>query len=165
MTFLLLVAALVAPATAATNDAPLHAVSFAQWQDVLASHKGDLVVVDFWATWCVPCIERFPKMVALSQRYADRGVTFLAFSLDDKGDQGAIDRANGFARKQGGNIEHYVSSEDIPDTFANLGLLGIPAVKIYGRDGKLARTLNADDPNSQFRDEDVEKALKELLAE
>ncbi|MEZ5332584.1 MAG: TlpA disulfide reductase family protein [Thermoanaerobaculia bacterium] len=158
----LVVLALALPIRAA-GDAVLHPVSQEEWSQVLASHEGDLVVVDFWATWCLPCLERFPKMVELSERYADRGVTFIAFSLDDRDDPGAMAMAGSFARKQGGRIEHYVTTEPIPDAFDQLDLLGIPAVKIYARDGTLATALDADDPNHQFTDEDVEEAIEELL--
>ena len=159
---LLLLAALALPARTAAQPV-LQPVTHEAWREVLASHRGDLVVVDFWATWCLPCIERFPRMVELSERYADAGVTFIAFSLDDRDDAGAMAMASSFIAEQGGRIEHYVTAEVIPDAFEQLDLLGIPAVKIYARDGTLARTLDADDPNDQFTDEDVEEAILELL--
>ena len=159
---LLLLAALALPARTAAQPV-LQPVTHEAWREVLASHRGDLVVVDFWATWCLPCIERFPRMVELSERYADAGVTFIAFSLDDRDDAGAMAMAGSFIAEQGGRIEHYVTAEVIPVAFEHLDLLGIPAVKIYARDGTLARTLAADDPNDQFTDEDVEEAILELL--
>jgi thiol-disulfide isomerase/thioredoxin len=161
---LLLLAALSLPAGAA-GDPVLRPVDHEQWLEALAGHRGDLVVVDFWATWCLPCIERFPRMVELSERYADEGVTFIAFSLDDRDDSGAMAMAASFVAEQGGRIEHYVTAEVIPVAFEHLDLLGIPAVKIYARDGTLARSLDADDPNDQFTDEDVEAAIVELLAD
>jgi thiol-disulfide isomerase/thioredoxin len=160
---LLLLAALALPARAADEPVP-RPVDHEEWRAALASHRGELVVVDFWATWCLPCIERFPRMVELSQRYSSEGVAFVAFSLDDVDDAGAMQEASRFVREQGGRIEHYVTAEVIPVAFERLGLLGIPAVKIYSRDGSLARTLDSDDPNDQFTDEDVEEAIRELLA-
>lgn len=162
----LLLAVSLAPGVAVVaEESLLEPVTDAEWQEVLESHRGNLVVVDYWATWCIPCIERFPKMVELSERHADDDVTFIAFSLDDREDAGAMERAERFAREQGGRIDHVVTSEAIPDAFDHLGLLGIPAVEIYARDGTLARKLDADDPNDQFTDEDVGEAIRELLKE
>lgn len=149
--------------TSSAEEPRLEPVNHAEWRQVLASHRGDLIVVDFWATWCLPCLERFPAMVELAERYGGEGVTFIAFSLDDRDDAGALRQAESFVREQGGPIEHYVTREVIPDAFEQLDLLGLPAVKIYARDGTLARTLDADDPNDQFTDEDVEAAIRELL--
>ncbi len=168
---LLAAAALVAAASVAgplaaapASEPLLQAVTHEAWLEALAAHRGEIVVVDFWATWCLPCLERFPKMVELAERYGADGVAFLAFSLDDREDAGAMRQADSFARAQGGPIEHYLTAEEIPTAFEKLGLLGIPAVHLYGRDGELARRLNSDDPNAQFTEADVERAIEELLA-
>lgn len=153
------------PAVGGADESLLEPVTDSEWRQVLAGHRGDVVVVDFWATWCLPCLERFPAMVELAERYTPQGVTFIALSLDDVDDAGAMRQAETFARRQGGPIEHYVTAEIIPDAFEQLDLLGLPAVKIYGRDGSLAQTLDADDPNAQFTDADVEAAIRQMLGE
>jgi thiol-disulfide isomerase/thioredoxin len=150
---------------AAAGEPRLRPVDHAAWQQALAEHAREIVVVDFWATWCLPCLERFPRMVELSESYAAHGVTFIAFSLDDIEDEGALRFAERFAGEQGGRIEHYVTTEKIPTAFEKLGLLGIPAVYVYDRGGKLVERLTADDPNAQFTDEDVERAIREQLAQ
>lgn len=160
----LLLSVLAGTVTMAGAQEPLLTpVDHAAWERALAAHAGDIVVVDFWASWCVPCLERFPEMVELAERYGDRGVTFIAFDLDDPGDSGALERAEAFAREQGGKIEHFRSKLPVLDAFDKLGLLGIPAVYAYDRKGELARRLTADDPNAQFTEADVERAIQELL--
>lgn len=149
--------------TAEAQEPLLTPVDHAAWEEALSANAGDIVVVDFWASWCVPCLERFPEMVELAERYGDRGVTFIAFDLDDPDDPGALERAEAFAREQGGPIDHFRTTLPVLDAFDELGLLGIPAVYVYDRDGKLARRLTADDPNAQFTEADVEDAIQELF--
>lgn len=50
----------------------------------VASHKGKVVYVDFWASWCVPCKKSFPWMNNIQQQYADQNFTVLSVNLDAK---------------------------------------------------------------------------------
>ena len=49
----------------------------------LADLKGKVVLVDFWATWCPPCVASFPTFRQLSREYKDRGFVILGVNLDD----------------------------------------------------------------------------------
>jgi peroxiredoxin len=53
----------------------------------LADYKGKVVVLDFWATWCPPCVEEMPSLVEMQRRMKAKGITVLAVSVDV--DQGA----------------------------------------------------------------------------
>lgn len=147
-----------------TDPVTLVPVSFDVWQGKLASYKGDIVVVDNWATWCVPCVERFPHMVELYQKYRSKGVRFISMCLDDRDDPDALRRAEQFLVAQHATFENYRMDEVVPDAFEKLDLLGIPAVFVYDRSGKLRYRLTGDDPNHQFTDADVEGAIEKLLA-
>ena len=48
----------------------------------LADLKGKIVVVDFWATWCGPCMAEAPHMVSVNEKYSGKGVQFIGISLD-----------------------------------------------------------------------------------
>ncbi len=50
---------------------------------LLAEHEGRLVLVNFWATWCRPCLKEIPALMELAQEYASRGFTLVPVSLDD----------------------------------------------------------------------------------
>ncbi len=127
--------------------------------------KGRIVVVDVWATWCIPCVERFPYMVRLFHEYKDRGVEFVSISVDDREDKAAVERARQFVRKQQATFRNYLMNENIMESFEKLGVEGIPAVLIYDRAGRLRYNLNSNDPNHQATVKDVEDALAALAAE
>ena len=147
------------PAAEPTESAPsseveLASVSLDQWYQEIDALRGQIVVSDMWATWCIPCIERFPHMVELATRYGDRGVQFVSTSLDDPTDDQAIAYAREFLIEQQATFPNYLISDNVTDTFERLDLMTIPAVFIYDRDGQLRYRLTADDPNNQFTDQD-----------
>lgn len=152
-------------ASAQSKPITLRPVTFAQWQQKLAGYRGQIVVVDFWATWCGPCVERFPHMVQLYQKYGrDSEVRFVSMSLDDRSDRLALQNAQEFLVKQNAVFDNFRMDEIVPDAFQKLGILGIPAVFIYDSSGKLRYRLTGDNPNKQFTNKDVESAIMDLLA-
>ncbi|TNF82749.1 MAG: TlpA family protein disulfide reductase [Acidobacteria bacterium] len=153
------------PETEESVEVSLTPVTFEQWQGELAALEGQIVVVDMWATWCVPCVERFPKMVELFHEYSPRGVTFVSMCLDDREDAEAVAYAREFLGKQKAVFANYLMDEIVTEGFVKLDLLGIPAVYVYAPDGERRYKLTADDPYNQFTDEDVESAIEDLLAE
>ena len=141
----------------------LQAVGFSQWEQVLADQRGNIAVVDVWASWCSPCIERFPHMVTLHHRYRERGVRFLSLNLDEQGDADALQWVGEFLRRVEAVFPNYHLDENMTQAFERLDLLGLPVVLIYDTDGTEAHRLTGDDPNNQFSEQDVEKAVLDLL--
>jgi cytochrome c biogenesis protein CcmG, thiol:disulfide interchange protein DsbE len=52
----------------------------------LSEFRGQIVVLNFWATWCQPCVEEVPSLVQMQRQMRNRGVTVLAVSIDDSDD-------------------------------------------------------------------------------
>jgi cytochrome c biogenesis protein CcmG, thiol:disulfide interchange protein DsbE len=98
----------------------------------LSQFKGQVVVLNFWATWCPPCIEEMPSLVRMQQRMQPKGVTVLAVSVD-------VDENNyrRFLKEHGVNL---LTVRD-PDQKSN-GLYGtfkFPETYIIDRNGVMRR--------------------------
>lgn len=169
---LALVAALSLVAVVAAAETPpgtpepvMDVISLDQWDAILDRRKSDVAVVDVWASWCVSCIERFPKMVEMADRYEGRNVRFITLNMDDPRDQAGIDWANGFLAEIGAGFENYHLAENLTVSFEQLDLQALPVVLIYDGSGGERYRLTNNDPNRQFTEADVEAAIRELLAE
>src|SRR5579875_529847 len=97
----------------------------------LSSLRGSITVVNFWATWCGPCKEELPRLAALKERYASKGVRFVAISVDE-----AKDRAKIAPYLQSHSIALDVWSGADIDTLDRLKLgNAVPATMILDKDG------------------------------
>lgn len=53
-----------------------------QYKDVIKQYKGDVIYLDFWASWCTPCRKSFPWMNKIQQKYADKNFKVISINLD-----------------------------------------------------------------------------------
>ncbi len=117
----------------------------------LTSLKGKVVLIDFWATWCPPCREEVPNVVAAYKKFHDKGFEVIGISLDQSKEKLlAYTKENGMVWPQyfdGKGWENEISSK--------YGIDGIPAMWLVGKDGKVVSTNAREDLEGQ-----VEKLLK-----
>lgn len=69
---------------------PLRATTLDGADIRLADLHGDVVIINFWATWCAPCREEMPALEAYYQKYKAKGLRVLAISMDDPADADAV---------------------------------------------------------------------------
>ena len=91
----------------------------------LAELRGKVVVVEFWATWCHPCLEALPHLDAAARRWGDR-VAVLAVNVDDRARAAALFASAGYAP---------VLLADDGDTSARYGVHGLPHTVVIDRGG------------------------------
>lgn len=75
--------ALIEAATAGDRIGPLELRDVNGERVSLAGLRGKVVVLNFWATWCQPCVEELPLLASLATRYGDRGFVVVAASIDE----------------------------------------------------------------------------------
>lgn len=123
---------------------------------LIAGHKGEVVFVDFWATWCLPCVEYFPRTVELSRKLNGKGLAIIAVTFDDADSEAAVRE---FLATRGADFENLMCSYDLgPAAFEAFGLEQVPHFRLYDRAGKLRQKWD-DKPA------DAEQKIEELLAE
>ena len=102
------------------------------------SLKGRVVIIDFWATWCGPCVAEMPKMMQLYAQYHDRGVEFIGVSLDRPEETGGLDRLKEFVKKNGIPWPQYYQGHYWQSEFStSWGINAIPKVFVVDPEGKL----------------------------
>jgi thiol-disulfide isomerase/thioredoxin len=137
---------------------PIDAAGLTQFID---RQRGKIVLVDFWATWCTPCVQLFPHTVEIHKRWANRGLLVAAVSLDDPSDEPIVRR---FLGEKGADFANFISlfgasSQSAEDFDIQGG--AIPYLRIYDRQGKPLKTFGGDRPvNPKEIDRAVEEALR-----
>lgn len=120
----------------------------------LSSLRGEVVVVNFWATWCLPCRVETPEFVALQDELRDRGVRFVGVSLDE----GGFDDVRPFAEEFGVTYPHVLDDGALLEPYG--GLVALPTTILVDRDGVARYRLRGLTSETQLR-----PLLESLLAE
>ena len=133
-----------------------------QGRDVtLGQYKGQVVLVNFWATWCSPCLEEMPWLIDFQQKYEPRGFTVLGVSLDADGKKSVMPFIEGRRfdvdnRKQALDYPILLGNNEIGEEFG--GIIGLPTSMLFSRDGKKVKTVMG-----LMKHDEVERAIQGLL--
>jgi len=153
-----------APAVDSASEAPLpevRAVNTAELGEVLEKTRGKVTVLNFWATWCVPCVKEMPDFVTLHDESDPAQVALVSLSIDDAAEiAGAIPE---FQRAHKVPFPIYVLNERDDEALLK-ALRGkfsgmIPATFVYDKSGALVKTVEGPVTLAELRE-----ILKPLLA-
>jgi thiol-disulfide isomerase/thioredoxin len=133
-------------------------VKHADLVKAIAANKGKVVLVDFWATWCAPCVKKFPDIVAMHEKYHDKGLVVIAVTFDKPT---KIDNAVKFLEDKKAYFTNFLI-EDPNDCQDHWDFAGIPTYLVYGKDGKLSKKFT-NDPDLPYTIEDIQKTVEKEL--
>ncbi|MBK1855934.1 TlpA family protein disulfide reductase [Verrucomicrobiaceae bacterium 5K15] len=120
----------------------------------LAAMKGKVVLIDFWATWCGPCIAELPHVMKTYEKYHEQGFEVIGISLDKKSDRAKLEA---FIEKRKMPWPQHFEEEQSGNRFAiEYGITSIPATFLIGKDGTIVAT--------NLRGEALEKTVGEHIA-
>lgn len=118
----------------------------------LAAYRGKIVLVDFWATWCGPCVDELPNVMAAYEKYHDKGFEVIGISLDKDGDKLAA-----FTKEKKMAWPQVFDGKGWQSKLAQAyNIRGIPATFLLDREGKIAA--------KDLRGDALSKKVGELLA-
>jgi thiol-disulfide isomerase/thioredoxin len=126
----------------------------------LADHRGKVVVVNYFATWCAPCMAELPDLLAIARDFTPRGVDLAMVSVDQDGDSADKTRAEvlaAFARQHNPPFPILVPP---PESVLSKVQVPIPQTFIYDKQGRLAQELMG-----QIDPPGLRATLEKLLAE
>ena len=119
----------------------------------LEEHRGKIVFVNFWATWCGPCREETPDLVRVYNRYRTRGVEFAAISMDEDPERAAPP----FVKQY--RVNYPVLIPPVESALTN-AIQSLPTSFLVDASGKIARTWVG-----AVREKTLTNALDQLLGE
>jgi thiol-disulfide isomerase/thioredoxin len=126
----------------------------------IGQEKGNVVLVNFWATWCVPCREEFPDIIRLQKAYGPSGLRVIGVTTDFQKETPAVEsflaRQNpgfpNYRKKTGGDDQVFIDAVD-----RSWGG-ELPFTVLYARDGRKAKVLSGKHGYA-----DYEKEVRALL--
>jgi cytochrome c biogenesis protein CcmG, thiol:disulfide interchange protein DsbE len=105
-------------------------------QKTLADYRGRVLMINVWATWCLPCRVEMPSIEALNKEYAPKGLKIVAVSIDDPGTDSTI---RAFVKQYGLTFE--VLHDPQGKISEAYDITGYPETFILGKDGVIRRKL------------------------
>lgn len=128
------------------KDLSGHAVSSDQF-------KGKVVVVDFWATWCGPCVGEIPGYIELQKKYGTAGLVIVGVSLD----RGGPAKVSQFVKANGMNYVVVMGDDSVAEAFG--GIEAIPTTFLINREGRIVHHKTGAMPHEEY-----EKLVQQALA-
>jgi len=129
------------------------------FQKLVETHKGKVVIYDFWATWCEPCRAELPRLTRLESKLRAQGFQLITISADEPEQSADAEKVlRQFAvrgpvyRKQAKNDDQFINSIDVKWSGA------LPALFLYDKTGRQVRSFIGETDMGT-----VEAAIRKLL--
>jgi peroxiredoxin len=118
----------------------------------LSDYRDKVVIVDFWATWCPPCVVEIPHLVELYNKYNEKGLVILGLSLDTD-----PQKIKYFIKKNNMDYPVLLGARKLIKTYA---IKGIPTAYLINKDGSIVNKFVGYAPGAE---KDIEKLVLKLI--
>src|SRR5262249_54416856 len=115
-------------------------VQYDALQETIKQFRGKVVVVDYWADYCIICKKEFPHLVQMQRKYAD-DLAAISVSLDDPSDEETLDKVQRYLKAKNARFTNLILDEKPEFWQKKLGFDGPPAVFVYDRTGELKKVF------------------------
>lgn len=149
---------LAAPAIAAPAPDP-EMITGQGLQSLVAQHQGKVLLVNFWATWCPPCVREFPALVRLHQAYHAKGLDIVAISMNDVAEMQDVRTFIGKHKPPFGLYLTGTVEDAFYEAVDKRWSSELPLTMIYDPTGKLRYFHNDELSYAQF-EQDVKSLLR-----
>ena len=122
----------------------------------LEDYRGNVVLLDFWATWCLPCTKSIPELVKLQREYESHGLVVLGISLDENPQMGDKELKS-FISKNGINYRVIRYTRELLSDYFGDGQIAIPTMFVIDGKGMIRDKLIG------FRPGALEKSLEGVM--
>ncbi len=120
----------------------------------LSDFRGQVLLIDFWATWCVPCVASMPDMQKLHDKYAGKGFSVVGVSIDEDGPR----KVRPFLAKRKFTYPILLDTDKKAPAWKAFGVHAIPAIFLIDRDGRIVQQWTGKPDKKE-----IEKAVSVLL--
>jgi thiol-disulfide isomerase/thioredoxin len=142
-------------------------IKYTDLTDFVHANKGKVILLDFWATTCIPCKASFFHTVEMYQKYRDKGLVVVSVSTDpvDPGEEAKIKaRVLRFLQSENATFTNLILNEP-PDVLkTKLHMDFIPCIYVFNRDGQWTQFIgDTIEPDANHRHPNVEQYVTSLL--
>jgi len=149
----------IAASQAPSSEVRLDLVTYKQLGNEIKSLQGRVILVDFWADYCMPCKQKFPAVQSLHKRYAKNGLSVVTVSVDNVTDPDVRERVKMFLRQQQSSCRNLLLAEKPEVWISKLKMDSIPSMFLFDKQGHLINRWTGGDIDLAA----IEKRIVELL--
>ncbi len=142
------------PGTVGTTAAPVALTDIDGKPLTLASYNGKVVLLDFWATWCAPCLAEIPHFIEFQDKYGPQGFQVIGVSMDDPPDP-----VQPFYQQHKMNYPVAIATPQLAESYGGV-LGGLPVTFLIDREGRIAAKYRG-----QTEAGIIQQKLEQLLAQ
>lgn len=155
----------IAPEGTPADEVNVEIKDFDGIQELIASKRGKVVVMDCWSTWCEPCVKEFPGLVKLHEKYGEK-VACISLSFNYEGSKNETPEEHqeavlDFLHSQRATFDNVLASVPAEELYQQLGFksAAVPAIFVYDREGSIVRQFES----AEAKYSEVEKLVAELI--